>query len=99
MLQRTDPPGSNEVWRRSSGEEGEGDSRGRPSSSPGEAAFRPEAAEEGPATGRWPAAITGITTTPDPVSPEAGEAAGDGAMELQGGRTGAGGGPGERPVP
>jgi hypothetical protein len=49
MLRRADLPGSKVVWLRLSGEEGEGGSRGRLSSSPGEAATRPEAEEEVPA--------------------------------------------------
>jgi hypothetical protein len=81
MLRRADPPGSKAVWLRLSGKEGEEGSRGRPSSSPGEVATRPEAVEEVPTMERGLAEIAGTTTTtdPDPGSPVAGAVTGGGA--------------------
>ncbi len=101
-LQRADLPGLRAAWRRLSGEEGVGGSRGRLSNTLGGAAIRSEEGEEGPTQGKDPAETVGSTTAmdpdPDPDSRVTEAATVGGAMEPLEARTGAAAGPGERPT-
>jgi hypothetical protein len=103
---RYDAPESRPAWVKgsvaeASGKEGEGGSRGHPSSIPGEVATRPEAVEDVPTTekGLVEIARTTTTTDPDTDSPVAGAAARGGATEPLEARTVASDDSSERPAP